>query len=177
MNEIYKLTDLKDTMMSWIPLLRRSGFIFYGLVTLFFVAGFLAMFFIHVDISIRASGIILSERMGLMAECYVPSKNIGFLKPGLPARFQIDAYNYNYFGSVNGYIFSISDDFILIDRIPVYKVNCHFNSISLKLRNGYIGHLKKGMGFQVRFITCRRTLWQLLFDTVDDWLSPTQEPV
>ena len=108
----------------------------------------------------------------LIGDCYVLSKDIGLLKTGQPAKFRIDALNYNYFGLVSGNIFSIDNDFVLLDKLPVFKVRCRLNQSRLKLSNGFTGVLKKGMSFQVRFITCKRSLWQLLYDSVDDWLNP-----
>jgi hypothetical protein len=32
--------------------------------------------------------------------------------------------------------------------------------------------LKKGMSFRARFVVSRRSLWQLLFDRLDDWVNP-----
>jgi multidrug efflux pump subunit AcrA (membrane-fusion protein) len=129
--------------------------------------------------SMQAGELICSISPGglLMGECYVSSKDIGMLKTGQTARFQIDAFNYNYFGAATGNIFSIDNDFILMDKTPVYKVKCRLNESMLRLSNGYAGELKKGMSFQARFITCHRTLWQLLFDTVENWLNPVHPPI
>jgi membrane fusion protein, peptide pheromone/bacteriocin exporter len=129
--------------------------------------------------SIQAGELICAISPGgqLMGECYVLSKDIGMLKTGQPARFRIDAFNYNYFGVVNGTIYSIDNDFILMDKTPVFKVRCQLNERILKLPNGYTGELKKGMSFQARFITCNRSLWQLLFDGLDDLLNPAHQPI
>jgi membrane fusion protein, peptide pheromone/bacteriocin exporter len=54
---------------------------------------------------------------------------------------------------------------------------CRLNETSLKLSNGYTGEIKKGMGFRARFITTKRTLWQLLYDNLKNWFDPTQGPV
>ena len=58
MDDMYKLQELKDTALWWLPSLRRSGYIIYWLVIGLFLTGFLSLFFIHVDISVRATGII-----------------------------------------------------------------------------------------------------------------------
>ena len=42
----------------------------------------------------------------------------------------------------------------------------------LKLNNGVKGELKKGMTFTSRFLITERTLYQLLYDKVDDWVNP-----
>jgi len=114
----------------------------------------------------------ISPEGQLIGECYVLNKDIGMLITGQPVRFQIDALNYNYFGMATGKIFSIENDFILLDKTPVFKVRCQLNEKELKLYNGYRGELKKGMHFQARFITCNRSLWQLLYDRLDDWFNP-----
>jgi membrane fusion protein, peptide pheromone/bacteriocin exporter len=113
----------------------------------------------------------ISPDGNLMGECYVSSRDIGLLKTGQPAKFQIDALNYNYFGAGTGNIFSIDNDFILLDKTPVFKVRCRMNEKILRTSNGFPGELKKGMSFQARFITCNRTLWQLLYEGLNDWLK------
>jgi HlyD family secretion protein len=126
--------------------------------------------------SVQTGEMICSVSPGgiLMGECYVATKDIGMLRPGMPARFQIEAFDYNYFGGVTGSIISIDNDFILMDKTPVYRVRCRMDQKELVLSRGFHGDLKKGMRFQARFIIGNRSLWQLLYDTVDDWLNPTQ---
>jgi membrane fusion protein, peptide pheromone/bacteriocin exporter len=129
--------------------------------------------------SIQAGESICSISPGgiLMGECFVSSKDVGMLRTGQQVRFQFDALNYNYFGMGTGDIYSIDNDFILLEKSPVFKVKCHMNERNLKLSNGFTGELKKGMGFQARFITCNRSLWQLLYDGLDDWLNPAHRPL
>jgi multidrug efflux pump subunit AcrA (membrane-fusion protein) len=119
---------------------------------------------------------IISPQSNLIGECYVGSRDVGLLKTGQQGRFQIDAFDYNYFGILTGKIISIDNDFSMVENKPVFKVRCGFDSTQLLLKNGYKGELKKGLGFQARFVVAERTLWQLLFDKVDDWLNPTAPP-
>jgi len=126
--------------------------------------------------AVQAGEMICSVSPGglLLGECYVGTKDIGMLNPGLPVRFQIDAFDYNYFGVVTGRIITIDNDFMLVDNTPVYKVRCRMDQSKMTLPNGFHGDLKKGMRFQARFITGKRSLWQLLYDTIDDWLDPAR---
>src|ERR1700730_9651595 len=57
-------TELKDTVLWWTPAMRGSGFMMYWLLMGLFLTGFLSLFFIHVDISVEANGIVrpLNER-------------------------------------------------------------------------------------------------------------------
>jgi hypothetical protein len=172
---IFEITELKETAVCWLPSMHRSGYIIYWMVTGLFFTGFLLLFLIHVDISVRANGFIRPFNGPLMGECYVLSKDVGLLKTGQAARLQIDAFNYNYFGVLTGKIYSIDNDFILLNKTPVFKVRCELDDRMLKLSNGYSGEVKKGLGFQARFIICKRSLWQLLYDGLDDWLNPVHQ--
>lgn len=109
----------------------------------------------------------------LIGECYVQTKDIGLLKIGQSARYQIEAFDYNYFGVLTGKIMAIDNDFTIVSNTPVIKVRCSFDSTQLHLKNGFSGQLKKGLNFQAIFMVSRRSLWQLLFDKMDDWLNPS----
>ncbi len=118
---------------------------------------------------------IISPDGDLLAECYVLPRDIGFLRVGMPARFQIDAFDYNQWGMVEGRVVDIARDFVLRDdKQPVFKVRCRLDRSYLQLANGYRGTLRKSMGVRARFPLAERSLWQLLFDKADNWLNPTQ---
>jgi len=114
----------------------------------------------------------ISPNGSLVGECYVSTKDIGLIKPGQTVRFQVDAFDYNYFGVLTGKVKSVDNDFTVINNTTVFKVRCLFDITQLRLKNGFTGHLQKGLTFQARFIIGERTLWQLLWDKVDDWLNP-----
>ncbi|MHA4846874.1 HlyD family secretion protein [Flavitalea antarctica] len=114
----------------------------------------------------------LSPETKLIAECMVPTKDAGFLRPNQPVHFQVEAFDHNYFGIIRGQVISIDNDYTILENIPVFRVRCKLNQQSMKLKNGYSGHLKKGLRLQARFIIARRTIAQLLFDKVEDWLNP-----
>jgi len=118
----------------------------------------------------------ISPEEAIIGECYVPTKDIGLLKKGQPAHYQLEAFNYNYFGVLTGKIISIDNDFTAIENKPVFKIRCSFDSNQLRLTNSFTGQLKKGLGFQASFVVTRRSLWQLLFDKLDDWLNPNAPP-
>ena len=115
---------------------------------------------------------IISPDSSLLVECYVSPYDIGLLKPDMPVNFQIDAFNYNEWGLVSGTIVDIAKDFVLVQEKPVFKVKCRLDKTNLKLKNGYTAQLKKGMTLRARFVVTKRSLYQLLYDNVDDWLNP-----
>ncbi len=124
--------------------------------------------FVHAN---QALGEITPDT-SLIAEIYVTTGDIGLLRIGMPVRIQVDAYNHNDWGVATGKIESISTDVIMNDGQPLFRVRCSIDQTYLQLKNGFQGELKKGMTFQARFIVNRRSLFQLLYDKVDDWLNP-----
>jgi multidrug resistance efflux pump len=114
----------------------------------------------------------ISPDSGLMVEAYVSPNDIGLLRHNMKVKFQINAFNHNQWGLVEGTIMDISSDIQSINDKPVFVVRCVLGRNYLQLKNGYRGILKKGMTLQARFVVTERTLWQLLYDKMDDWLNP-----
>lgn len=114
----------------------------------------------------------ISPDSGLLAEAYIPSKDIGLIRIGTKVRMQVDAFDYNSWGMLTGKVVSISSDIYTDSEQPYFKVRCLLDNNALRLRNGYKGFVKKGMTLQARFLITKRTLFQLLYDQTDDWLNP-----
>ena len=94
----------------------------------------------------------------------------------MPVHLQIDAFNYRQWGAIQAVVSDISGDvFQGPDRNPFFEVRCKLGDKVLALKNGYQGRLKQGMTLQARFPVTRRTLFQLLFDDVNDWLNPYEK--
>ncbi len=116
----------------------------------------------------------ISPDSNLLIETYIKPNDIGLIKKGMPVHLQIDAYNYNQWGLASGQVIEISNDILIMNEQPIFKVKCSLDQSFLSLKNGYKGNLKKGMTSQVRFIVTKRSLYQLLYDKVDDWINPMQ---
>ena len=101
----------------------------------------------------------ISPDSALLAINYVKPSDIGLIKKGQKARFQIDAFNYNQWGLLTGMVTDISDDIVMINQNPYFKVKCKLNKDFLQLKNGYKGQVKKGMSFSVHFTIARRSLY------------------
>ncbi|HYG40327.1 MAG TPA: HlyD family efflux transporter periplasmic adaptor subunit [Cytophagales bacterium] len=129
--------------------------------------------FIHANQKIAE----ISPDSGLIVECYVTPADIGLIKKGSKARFQIDAFNYNEWGIITGKITDISNDIIVTDGQPLFKIKCSMDKNFLELENGYVGKVKKGMTLRARFLIAERSLFQLLYDNVDDWLNPNRKKI
>jgi len=108
----------------------------------------------------------------LLAECYITPSDIGYIHQDQQVSFQFDAFNYRDWGMVQGKVSQLLNDVVVIDQKPMFRVRCVLHKNSLQLKNGYQGNIQKGLTFTARFQLNRRSLWQLLFDKVDNWLNP-----
>ena len=109
----------------------------------------------------------------LRVEAYVSPADIGLLREGIPVRVQLDAYNYNQWGLARATLREIGRDVTEVDGRAAFRVVCSLHDRELRLRNGYVGSLRKGMTLTAHFTLARRTLLQLLHDKLDDWFNPT----
>ena len=116
----------------------------------------------------------ISPDTGLIAEIYLPAGKAGSIYPGQQARILIDAYNYREWGSLNSSISEISNDAMIINEVPVFRIRCRLQESVLSRRNGQTGRLKQGMTCTARFAFSRRTILQLLLDSAEDWIRPVQ---
>ncbi|WP_461632622.1 HlyD family secretion protein [Labilibaculum euxinus] len=114
----------------------------------------------------------ISPASGLIVECYLSPSDIGYITKDMSVNFQMDAFNYNQWGLANGRVLEISPDIFQMENNAYFKVRCSIDQKYLTLKNGYEGHLTKGMSLTARFQVTERTLFQLLYDKVDDWLNP-----
>ena len=115
---------------------------------------------------------IISPDSSLIAECYVSPNDIGLLRKNMSVSFQINAFNYNEWGLVQGKIIDIARDFVVINEKPIFVVKCQLDKKTLQLKNGYAAPLKKGLTLWARFVVAKRSLYKLLYDKTDDWLNP-----
>jgi multidrug efflux pump subunit AcrA (membrane-fusion protein) len=117
---------------------------------------------------------VVSPSSELQAEVYVTPRDIGMIRPGAPVRMQVDAFNYHDWGMATGVVREISDDFVLVNQQPVFKVKISLDQDHLTLKSGFQGQLKKGMTLRARFVVAHRSLFQLLYENVNDWMNPAQ---
>jgi HlyD family secretion protein len=108
----------------------------------------------------------------LLAECYISPSDIGYIRQGQEVYFQLDAYDYHQWGLLQGQVAEIFTDVVSVDNQTFFRVRCKLAHDYLKLKNGYCGTIKKGMTLTGRFTLARRSIAQLLFDKVDDWMNP-----
>ena len=93
----------------------------------------------------------------------------------MPVKIQVDAFDYNQWGMVEAHVAEVADDVLLTQQgVPVFRVRCQLHQHQLRLPNGYVGTLRKGMSFRARVLVAKRTLFQRLYEKTDDWLNPNR---
>jgi HlyD family secretion protein len=110
----------------------------------------------------------------LVAEAYVLPRDIGLVRTGQRVRMQIDAYPYTQWGLLEGEVESVAADSSanLNSTVAVYKIVIRPAAVTLRLRGGVRGELRKGMTLSARLVVTRRSLLQLLHEDVSGWLDP-----
>lgn len=118
---------------------------------------------------------VISPDSTLFLEVYVTPRNIGFMSVDMPVNVQVESFNYNEWGTIQGKVKDISSDFLTDSQgNSFYKVKCEMDRDYLQLKSGRVGKLKKGMTVSAHFMVTRRSLFDLLYQKMDDWVNPKQ---
>jgi multidrug resistance efflux pump len=119
---------------------------------------------------------IISPDSTLYAEIYVSPRNIGYIYGGMEVNIQVGAFNYNEWGSLSGKVTDISSDFLTnnSNNNAYYRIKCSMGNNYLIRKNGVRGTLKKGMMVSAHFKLTKRSLFDLLYQRMDDWVNPVQ---
>lgn len=110
----------------------------------------------------------------LIVESNVSPNDIGLIRKKQKVKFQLDAFNYNQWGLLEGNVIDIDRNISIKENQSFFKVRCDLKSTEIKLQSGYKANVSKGMTLTTRYIIARRSLYDLLFDKVNDWLNPKQ---
>lgn len=114
----------------------------------------------------------ISPNTELIAETWLPPRDIGLIHPGTHARLMIDAFNYREWGVVDAVVSDMSDDASVEGDGPRFRVRSRLIRTELRLSSGQRAAVRKGMTFRARFVIAERSLMQLIFDDLDGWLNP-----
>lgn len=114
----------------------------------------------------------ISPSKNLIIESFLSPSDIGYIEEGISAKYQVDSYNSNQWGFATGKITEVGKDIVSVNNTNIFKVRSSLNEKHLSLVNGAQGDLKKGMTVTSRFFLIRRSLYDLLFDSIDDWFNP-----
>jgi multidrug resistance efflux pump len=128
------------------------------------------------NIQVGTSLAVISPDSTLFVEVYMSPKNIGYVKKGMSVNIQIESFNYNEWGMIEGWVVDVSSDFFADNTTgnAYYKVKCGMDKDYLIHKKGMKGNLKKGMTVSAHFMVARRSLFDLLYQKMDDWINPSQ---
>jgi membrane fusion protein, peptide pheromone/bacteriocin exporter len=105
---------------------------------------------------------------GMVIEMFIPSKDIGFIEPGIKTRFKIDAFDYKYWGFIEGTCISVSKDYEVVENRPFFRVICKPEESGRLKYQDKIAVLSPGMTVTTQFLFTSRNMWQLLRDKYVD---------
>lgn len=119
---------------------------------------------------------VISPDEKLCLEVYLKPRDIAFVSKGQNVRIQVDALNYNEWGTLLGTVTDISSDIIEISNGNYcYRVKCNIDKDYLTLRStNRKAFIKKGMSATAHFIVTRQSLFTLIYKNIDEWGNPTQ---
>jgi multidrug resistance efflux pump len=115
----------------------------------------------------------ISPTSEFVIDVAVPPKDIGRIVKGQAANMQVDAYPYTIWGLLPGRVLRISADYVEeSDKSGAFKVIVRPDRDYLRTHEGLTGYLKKGMTGNARFFIARRSLWELVYESMDDLFNP-----
>jgi HlyD family secretion protein len=117
---------------------------------------------------------VVSPDQHVVAEVYVPPRDVGGLRVGGPVRLQVDAFDYTVWGTAEGRVAAIGDDYLRVDGRPVFKVRCTLVRPELVGPDGARARVRKGMTVRARFPVARRSLLAWLRGALHERLDPRQ---
>lgn len=119
----------------------------------------------------------LSSDSDFIVACYVSPADIGYVFVGQQVSLQFDTFDYNQWGLGKAEVYEIDTNLRTAEQGAWFMVKCKLLTDTLTLKNGYCASIQKGMTLTARFRLTQRTLWQLLYDRMDDWMNPKVQEV
>ena len=109
----------------------------------------------------------------LQANVEVPSKDIGFVRVGMPADISIDSFPASDFGVLEGTVKSVGSDALAPDRAKLreeyrYPTTITLSSQQLKIKSGQLLPLQVGMSLTANIKLRKVTYLQLLMGSFQD---------
>jgi HlyD family secretion protein len=115
----------------------------------------------------------ISPTSDFVFDVSVPPKDIGRIFKGQVVKMQVDAYPYTVWGLLTGRVSRVSADYVQeAESNGAFRVIVQPERDSLQTRDGLTGPLKKGMTGNARFFIADRSLWELVYQNMDNLFNP-----
>lgn len=105
-----------------------------------------------------------SDKAPLVLSAYLPNKEVGLIKPGMPVQVKLDAFPYQDYGIIPGKVAAISPNAKPDEKLgPIYQVEITLNHHSVTTRQQTIP-FKPGQTATADIVIRRRRIADLLLD-------------
>jgi len=111
------------------------------------------------------------QQLGLRIDVAVPSRDLGGIRVGMPARIRLDAYDHQKYGTMEGTVISISPDSVVDQGQAYYLVKVSLSGSEVG-RGIHRGTVKIGMTAQVEIARGEETLLTLAWRGIRGEVSP-----
>ena len=114
----------------------------------------------------------ISPSDSIIVEMLITPQDIGYVYKNQTVKYRVDAFNSTRWGMLTGNILDVSNDVSLNEDNAVgFRVIGSLDNTRLYYDDKTV-NVKKGMTLSANLILTRRTLAQLLFDDISEWLNP-----
>lgn len=107
-----------------------------------------------------------SPQTDLVVECYLSPTDMAMIKKDQKVKFRINAFQHRHWGLASGHIIGIYRNLVKINDLHMYRILCSLDETSLFLNKTTMANLQKGMALTARFLQEKKSLLQLLFDSL-----------
>ncbi len=113
---------------------------------------------------------VITHKEELIAEMYIPAKDIGFIGKGLPISYQIDAFPFQEWGFAHGNVQNISQDYVVQSQdtrngVANFKVIGSFRLDSLvSPRQLRAVKLSAGLTYRASIVVAQKRMIELVWD-------------
>lgn len=117
---------------------------------------------------------VISPDEEALCEVFLSTAEVGHIRPDNRVKVYIDGFPPNEWGSIEGKIMNISDDYLSLNGQPVFRINIALKNNHLKLNSGYKIPIRKGMTVQARFLMQERSLLDIIYQHTNNWINPAE---
>ena len=114
----------------------------------------------------------ISPKGGVVAECYVGSRDIPEIHIGMPVRIRFDRKSMRTGTIIETRVSQIDPDAVVMNGRAIFRVRCILEESNPSTGHDQGEHLVLGMTFSASMILYRTTLGALLVEKIDRWANP-----
>jgi multidrug resistance efflux pump len=114
----------------------------------------------------------IAEQKGFLFEVSVPNEEVGRLRPGMPARIKLDAYDYQKYGTLAGTVRYVAPDAAASDGQRAAHYVVRIEPAGDEVGRGDVrGRVRLGLSGQAEIVTDRESLLSLLVRKIRQSIS------